>query len=68
MILKIEFHPWYVVNFKFVTNFDKNEAKKFKKKNLNGRLKKTEIFDYYTDSRYFFMKISGIGPWVNRIN
>ena len=67
MILKIEFHPWYVVNFKFVTNFDKNEAKKFKKKS-KWPPQKTEIFDYYTDSRYFFMKISGIGPWVNRIN
>ena len=66
MILKIEFHPWYVVNFKFVTNFNKNEAKKFKK-NLNGRLKKTEFFKI-TNSQYFFVKISWIRPWLSRID
>ena len=33
------------------------------KKNQNGRLKKTEFF-----FKYFFMKISEIGPWVSRIN
>ena len=38
-----------------------------KKKNQNGRLKKTEIFNS-PNSQYFFMKISWIGPWVSRIH
>ena len=37
------------------------------KKNQNGRLKKTEIFNS-PNSQYFFMKISWIGPWFSRIN
>jgi hypothetical protein len=39
----------------------------FEKKILNGRLKKTEIFNY-PNSQYFFMKISWISPWVSRID
>jgi hypothetical protein len=34
----------------FVTNFERNEAKKkifLKKKNQNGRLKKTEFFNHH---------------------
>ena len=37
------------------------------KKNQNGWLKKTEIFNS-PNSQYFFMKISWIGPWVSRID
>ena len=33
----------------------------WKKKNLNGRLKKTEF--QFRQFQYFFAKISGIGPW-----
>jgi hypothetical protein len=36
------------------------KKKKFGKKNQNGRLKKTEIFNS-PNSQYFFAKISGIG-------
>ena len=39
-----------------------------KQKNPNGRLKKTEFFKTATSHFFFFMKISGIGPWVSRIN
>ena len=38
-----------------------------KKKNQNGRLKKRS-FSSSANSQYFFMKISWIGPWVNRID
>ena len=38
-----------------------------KQKNQNGQFKKTEIFNS-PNSQYFFTKISGIGPWVSRIN
>ena len=38
-----------------------------KQKNQNSWLKKTEIFNS-PNSQYFFAKISGIGPWVSRIN
>ena len=35
-----------------------------KQKNIqNGRLKKTEFFKI-ANSRYFFLKISWIGPWL----
>ena len=37
------------------------------KKNLNDLLKKTEFLNS-ANSQYFFTKISGIGPWVSRIN
>ena len=36
------------------------------KKNQNGRLKKRSIFKI-ANSKYFFVKISWIGPWVGRI-
>ena len=38
-----------------------------KRKIQNGRLKKTEFFNS-ANSQYFFLKISGIGFWVNSIN
>jgi hypothetical protein len=40
---------------------------KQKKKNQNGRLKKTS-FSSSANSQYFFMKISLIGPWVSKID
>ena len=50
-------------------DLDRDEAKYFllKKKNLNGRLKKAEIFKS-DNSQYVFAKISEIGPWIYRIN
>ena len=39
------------------------KAKKFQ----NGRLKKPMFFKT-VNSQYFFVKLSGIGPWVRRIN
>jgi hypothetical protein len=38
-----------------------------KKKIQNGQLKKTTFFKTI-NSQYFFTKLSGIGPWVSRIN
>ena len=46
-----------------LTNFHWDEAKK----NQNGRLKKTEIFNS-PNSQYIFAKFLWIGPWVSRIN
>ena len=39
----------------------------WKKKFQNGWLKNSEFFKTI-NSQYFFAKISGIGPWVSRIN
>jgi hypothetical protein len=52
-----------------LTNFhwDEEKKKNLKKKNQNGQLKKTEIFNS-PNSQYFFMKISWIGPWVSKID
>ena len=53
-----------------LTDIHGDEAQKhlfLKKQKQNGRLKKTEFFKI-TNSRYFFTKISGIVPWVDRIN
>ena len=58
------------VTTQFVTDFNSNEAKKENKiqnKIQNGWLKKAEFFNS-VNSQYFFVKISGIGPWVSRIN
>jgi hypothetical protein len=52
-----------------LTDFHGDEAKQnyfFEKNIQNGRLKKTEFFNF-ANSQYFFTIISGIGPWVNRI-
>ena len=38
-----------------------------KKKIQNGRLKKTS-FCQTVNSQYFFAKLSGMGPWVSRID
>ena len=48
---------------KFVMDLDRDKAKK---KMINGGLKNTEFFNDHL--QYFFAKISGIGPWVSRIN
>jgi hypothetical protein len=40
---------------------------KTKQNNQNGRLKKPAFFRT-ANSQYFFAKISGIDPWVSRIN
>ena len=52
-----------------MTDFHGDEAKFFfeKKRVQNGRLKNTEFFKT-ANSKYFFLKFSGIGPWVSRIN
>ena len=55
------FHP-SVLPYKFGLIF-----MGMKKKNQNGRLKKTEFFNS-ANSQYFFAKISWIGSWVSRIN
>ena len=39
----------------------------FEKKIQNGRLKKTS-FCQTVNSQYFFAKLSGMGPWVSRID
>ena len=41
--------------------------KKQQQKNQNGRLKKKEFFNS-PNSQYLLTKISGIGPWVSKIN
>jgi hypothetical protein len=45
----------------------RKKKKNLKKKIQNGRLKKTS-FSSSTNSQYFFMKFSWIGPWVSRID
>jgi hypothetical protein len=45
----------------------KQKKKKNFKKIQKGRLKKTEIFNS-ANPPYFILKISGIGPWITRIN
>ena len=45
----------------------KQKSKIQKKKNQNGRLKKTEIFKT-ANSQKNFVKISWIGPWVSRVD
>ena len=47
--------------------FCKNIYFFWKKRFQNGRLKKTMFFKT-VNSQYFFAKLSGIGPWVSRIN
>ena len=44
----------------------KRKKKRKEKKIQNGRRKKTEFFKI-ANSRYFFVKISLIGPWISRI-
>jgi hypothetical protein len=52
----------------FVTNSNRNEAKKKKwKKIIMDDSKKTEIF-HSPNSQYLFVKISEIGSWINRID
>jgi hypothetical protein len=46
-----------------LTDFHGDEAKRIQ----NGRLKKIEFFNS-ANSQYFIVKISGIGPWVERVN
>ena len=47
--------------------FSWEKRKKERKKNQNGRLKKTTFFKI-ADSQYYFVKISWISPWVSRID
>ena len=69
VIIKILTHSCYLINVDwFSLKWSKIKIqKKIQKKIQNGRLKKTEIFNS-PNSQYFFMKTSGIGPWVSRIN
>jgi hypothetical protein len=52
-----------------LTDLKRNEKKK---KSINQKSKiadsKKLSFSTTPDSQYFFAKISGIGPWVDRIN
>ena len=64
IIITIESHPFYPIICPWLWW---GWSKKKRKKNQNGRLKKTEIFKT-TKSLYFLAKISGIGHWVYRIN
>ena len=53
------------------TDFHAAEAKKkknLKKKIQNSRLKKKRSFSSFANFRYFFSKISWIGPFVRRID
>jgi hypothetical protein len=52
-----------LVSFEMMQKF----ISSFEKKIQNGRLNKTS-FSSSTNSQYFFMKISWIGPWVSRID
>ena len=64
--------PWKWLLFSFLVfgfwllGWSKNFFFFLKKKIQNGRLKKRS-FSSSANSQYFFMKISGIGPWVSRI-
>ena len=51
------------------THFHGDETKQIEiiEEIQHGRLKKTEFFKN-PNSQYFFAKISGIGPWLSRIN
>ena len=66
--IKIESHPFYhIICDWFSWGWSKKINIFFEKKIQNGRLKKTEFFKI-ANSQIFFLKISWIGPWVNRID
>ena len=52
-----------------LTDLNGDEAKKifFEKKKIKMALKKTEFFTT-ANYQYFIAKVSGIGPWVSKIN
>ena len=58
--IKIKSHPFYHIIWDWF-------SWGWSKKNQNGGLKKTEIFNS-PNSQYFFSKISWIGPWVSKID
>ena len=62
-------NKWYLIwtGCLFSLRWSKKNKFFLKKKIQNGRLKKTS-FSSSTNSQYFFMKISWIGPWVSRID
>ena len=64
IIIEIEPHPFYPI---LCVWFRWGWSNFFLKKNLYGQLIKTEIFKT-ANFQSFCAKISGIGPWVYRIN
>ena len=56
---------WTFFCFISIKNWKGNNIR-LRKKNQNGRLKKSSFFKI-ANSQYFFAKISQIGPWVSRI-
>ena len=67
VIINVSKNPCYPTNVDlFLLGWSKNIFF-WKKKIPNGRFKTTEIFNS-SNSQYFFIKISWIGPWVSRIN
>ena len=65
--IKISTHPFYHINLEWFSWEWSKKKKKFEKKILNGRRKKTEFFKI-ANSQKNFVKISQIGPWVSRID
>ena len=63
VIIKISTHPCDPINVDWFFHEDFF----LKKKNQNGPLKKTEIFNSL-NSPIFFANISGIGLWISSIN
>ena len=61
------FFPSLVSYWMWLIWIGMKQKKVFEKKNQNGRLKKIEIFNP-ANSQFFFVKFSGIGPWVGAIN
>ena len=59
--IKIWTHPFYHINLDWFS------WEWSKKKNQNGRLKKSAFFKI-ANSQKFFAKILQIGPWVSRID
>ena len=53
--------------YEFSLGWSKKKKKKIEKKVQNGRLKKN-MFCQTVNSQYFFTKLSGMGPWVSRID
>ena len=68
IIIKIKSHSFYpIICAWFWWGWSKKKCTFLKKKIQNGWLKKTTFFKT-VNSQYFFAKLSGIGPWVSRIN
>ena len=67
LIMKIESHPCYSINLWFIQMGIYGGLKNMLRKIQMADSKKLS-FSATTNSQYFFTKISGIGPWVSRLN